>query len=199
MFIPDNATPSNPSETTFLIPVTLIQKSGSVDGYLSVLLNQQNQFEVVGFQNAIGSSNTVVKLAALDQRSSVSIRSYAQVNSVWGLTQTTNRVNYPFTISFGGVSSDLNAFRFLAGDTTGVLIISPTFKSYQAVVITAWVSVLLLIFEFSDLDASSGALDYEIHSSRFRVKSPNPTLLQVIRSQQLNLHKLKQAILHHAH
>ncbi|HHF7368024.1 TPA: clostripain-related cysteine peptidase [Legionella bozemanae] len=129
LFIPDDATPSNPGETNFLIPVTLIQDDG-VDGYLSVLLNQQNQFEVVGFQRAIGSSNTAAKLAALDQRSSFHIRSYARVNSTWRLTQTTKRVNFPFTVSFGSVSSEHNAFRFLAADITGALIISPTFKPY---------------------------------------------------------------------
>ncbi|MBN9228820.1 MULTISPECIES: clostripain-related cysteine peptidase [Legionella] len=130
LFIPDDATPSNPGETNFLIPVTQIQEGSTTDGYLNVLLNQQNQFQVVGFQSGIGSSNTAAKIIPLSPDSSFRIRSYAQVNSVWRLTQTTETVNYPFTVSFGGVSSDLNAFRFLAGDITGALIISPTSVPY---------------------------------------------------------------------
>lgn len=130
LFIPDDATPTNPGETNFLIPVTQIQGNGGTDGYLNVLLNQQNQFVVVGFQTAIGSSNTAGKVAPLNPDSSFRIRSYAQVNSTWRLTPTTEVVDYPFTLSFGSVSSDYNAFRFLAGDITGALIISPTSEPY---------------------------------------------------------------------
>ncbi|WP_415075950.1 clostripain-related cysteine peptidase [Legionella sp.] len=130
LFIPDDATPNNPDETNFLIPVTQILPTGNQDGYLSVLLNQANEFQIVGFQSAIGSSNTASKVTPLGKESSFYIRSYAQVNLIWGLTRTTEMVQYPFTLSFGSVPSGLNAFRFLAGDITGALIITPTAESY---------------------------------------------------------------------
>ncbi|EHL32363.1 clostripain-related cysteine peptidase [Legionella drancourtii] len=130
LFIPDDATPNNPGETNFLIPVTWIQNSTNIDGYISIILNQQNEFHVVGFQNAIGSSNTAGKIFTLREGDTFSIRSYAEINSIWGLTRTTNTVNYPLTLSFGNVSSDNDAFRFLAGDITGALIISPTSQPY---------------------------------------------------------------------
>ncbi|WP_028388292.1 clostripain-related cysteine peptidase [Legionella fairfieldensis] len=127
LFIPDDNNPSLPGEDTFLIPATKI--STATNGYLQVI-NQNNQYQVVGFQEKAGGSNTIGKVDDIDDNEEFYLRTYALNNGSWLLLQTDVVVKAPLCLTFGAVSPTFNAFRFLVGDLTGALNITANSAAY---------------------------------------------------------------------
>lgn len=141
LFIPDDASPNNPDETNFLIPVTQILNpiQDDVDGYISVR-RINNEYQISGFQSGIGSTNTANKVVDINEGDRFYIRTYGYndtlINPQWQLMRTNFIVTAPLTLSFGvlpeGTTSTntFDAFRFLVGDVTGALLISPGYAAY---------------------------------------------------------------------
>lgn len=119
--------PNMPNEYIYLIPVKSIKLNS--DGYLQFVFNN-GQYEVAGFQNKVGSTNTAGKLSEVRNGDTFYLRTYA-LNGTWSLLRTDTIVTAPFTVDFGAVPSPaFNAFRFLVGDLTGALNITPNSVLY---------------------------------------------------------------------
>lgn len=128
LLIPNDTTPNIPNELTFIIPVT--RKSDSTDGYLNVMKDSNNNYSIVGFQGRVGSANTAGKLIEIANGDQFTVRTFSDNGGTWGLFRTDTLITAPFTISFGTVSTDFNAFRFLVADLTGALNITTTSVAY---------------------------------------------------------------------
>ncbi len=120
--------PVIPNEVSYLVPVTLVESGRR--GFLSVIRNEQNNFEVVGFQRDPGTTHTQSKYTEISNGTRFYLRTYAQNSGVWGLYRTNIEVVAPFTITTGNVTPQFNAFRFLVADLTGRLNITPDSESY---------------------------------------------------------------------
>ncbi|MDI9818444.1 MULTISPECIES: clostripain-related cysteine peptidase [unclassified Legionella] len=127
LLISDDETPDTPEDDTFLIPVMMV--NGGRNGYLYVLRNPGNGYQVIGFQDKTGSANSEGKLFEIDDGEQFYIRTYA-FNGGWTLLRTSTIVTAPFTLGFGPVPVSFNAFRFLVGDLTGALTITDISAAY---------------------------------------------------------------------
>lgn len=128
LFIPNDTNPSVAGEDTFLIPVKEATPSGA-NGYLNIILNSSNEYEVVGFQKSTGSANSAGKIEEITDGTQFYVRTYA-LNGTWMLLRTDIIITSPFTLTFGTVPASLNAFRFLVGDITGALTITNNSVAY---------------------------------------------------------------------
>lgn len=128
LFIPNDTNPSVAGEDTFLIPVKEVSPTGS-SGYLNVILNSSNEYEVVGFQKSTGSANSAGKIGEIADGTQFYVRTYA-LNGTWMLLRTDRIVTAPFSVTFGTVPNTFDAFRFLVGDITGALTITANSVAY---------------------------------------------------------------------
>ncbi len=130
LFIPADANPDTPGDDVFIIPVTRVPDNHP--GYLNLIINSQNQYEVIGFQDKTGSLNSEGKLLPVDDGEEFYTRTYANDGGTWSLLRTDQVITAPFQLMFGALpaTADFNAFRFLVGDLTGALTITTDSEPY---------------------------------------------------------------------
>lgn len=112
---------------SFLIPV---QKSSGSAGFLVVIKDDANNYNVEGFlpvaNNSDGASS---KIEDIEDGTVFNLREYA-LNGTWQLLTSTETVTAPFTITFGAVPGNFDKFRYLVADLTGALNITSTSVAY---------------------------------------------------------------------
>ncbi|MFC3907562.1 clostripain-related cysteine peptidase [Legionella dresdenensis] len=128
LFIPNDTDPSVPDENTFLVPVTSLTAG---EGYLSIIRNSNNEYEIAGFQEKAGSANTVGKVVDIADGDQFYVKTYAD-NGGWNLYRTDTIITAPLTLTFDAVpgNADYAAFRFLVADLTGALTITGVSQPY---------------------------------------------------------------------
>lgn len=128
LLIPDNTNPNTGVEDTFLIPVGI---QGTTDGGFLIVVKEEGNYNIVGFQSTTGSINTAGKILDIKANATYIMKTLTLQNSRWLLARHNSvTLNPPFTLTFGTLPGSFDAFRFVLADLTGGLNVTAASEPY---------------------------------------------------------------------